>query len=98
MDLNWDKMIISINKAYFSHLAAYISAARLEDLQYMYLSKKGYELVAILCDYFVKTKSQTHRDSIIANFTNSVNTYAHTYNHRSCAHFVNFANVSMRIA
>ena len=35
---------------------------------------------------------------IIAKFANSVNTYAHTYGHRSCVHFVNFANVSTRIA
>ena len=47
-----------------------------------YLSKKGCELVAILHDYFVKTKSQTHCDCIIAKFANSVNTYAHTYGHR----------------
>ena len=38
------------------------------------------------------------RDCIIAKFANSVNTYANTYGHRSCAHFVNFANVSTRIA
>ena len=63
-----------------------------------YLSKKGRELVAILRDYFVKTKSQTHRDCIIAKFANSVNTYAHMYSHCSCAHFMNFANVSTGIA
>ena len=63
-----------------------------------YLSKKGCKLVAILCDYFVKTKSQTHRNCIIAKFANSVITYAHTYCHCSCAHFVNLANVSTRIA
>ena len=60
--------------------------------------KKVANWVTILCDYFVKTKSQTHRDCIITKFVNSVNTYAHTYGHRSCVHFVNFANVSMRIA
>ena len=62
------------------------------------LVKKGCKLVAILRDYFVKTKSQTHRDCIIAKFANSVNTYVYTYGHRSCAYFVNFANVSTRIA
>ena len=46
-----------------------------------YLSKKGCKLVVILRDYFVKTKSQTHRDCIITKFANSVNTYAHTYGH-----------------
>ena len=50
-----------------------------------YLSKKGCELVAILRDYFVKTKSQTHSDCIIAKFANSVNTYVHTYCHRIVA-------------
>ena len=69
-------------------------------LHIRYLSKKGCELVAILRDYvyFVKTKLQTHHDCIIAQFVNSVNTYAYTYGHRSCAHFLNFTNVSMRIA
>ena len=55
----------------------------------------------ILRDYFVKTKSQTHCDCIIAKFANSVNTYAHRYGHciyMYCAHFTNLANVSMRIA
>ena len=56
-----------------------------------YLSKKGCELVATFCDYFVKTKLQTHRDCIIVKFASSVTTYAHTYCHRSCAHFVTFA-------
>ena len=63
-----------------------------------YLSKKGCEFVAILRDYFVKTKLQTHRDCIIAKFANSVNAYVHTYSHRSCAYFVNFTNVSTWIA
>ena len=48
-----------------------------------YLSKKGCELVTILCDYFVKTKSQTHCDSVIVKFANSVNTYAHMYIHKN---------------
>ena len=56
------------------------------------------ELVVILRNYFVKTKSQTHRNCIITKFVNSVITYAHTYSHRSCAHFMNFANVSTWIA
>ena len=34
----------------------------------------------------------------VRKFANSVNTYAHTYCHRCCAHFVNFTNVSTRIA
>ena len=37
--------------------------------RYTVLVKKGCELVAILRDYFMKTKSQTHRDCIIAKFT-----------------------------
>ena len=48
----------------------------------MVLVKKGCKLVAILHDYFVKTKSQTHHDCIIAKFANNVNTYAHMYGHR----------------
>ena len=66
-----------------------------------YLSKKGCELVAILRDYFVETKLQTHCDCIIAKFANSVNTmHIHTaiWSAVYCAHFVNFANVSTRIA
>ena len=72
-------------------------------IRYMYSTcqKKGCELVAILRDYFVETKSQTHRDCIIAKFANSVNTmrirmaiWSAVY----CAHFANFANVSTRIA
>ena len=63
-----------------------------------YLSKKGCELVAILRNNFVKTKSQTHRDCIIAKFANSVNTYAHTYGHHILCAFRELRDVSTRIA
>ena len=62
------------------------------------LAKKKLRIVRNSSRLLREAKSQTHRDCIIVKFTNSVNTYAHTYDHHSCAHFVNFANVSMQIA